>query len=228
MSTIDVTSNIGKSWTADEEAQLIQEFSIDKLNIPEIAFIHKRKYGGIRSRLIQLGLISVSPNRTTSIMNVMETNSNNNHYKKIINEYNNKEKDLTAKIKFLKENKEQLIRIKLLEAELQNLENQIQLESTIQIQKIEKNKQEEEYNQICIDNCKDAFQLYKLNLRSMRKNSHSVQINSTCLKYYINYSFELRKDNLYKVNTNIPNFPGLYDKKVYGIYSEEKGLVITV
>lgn len=214
--------NLGMRWTLDEEKQLVQEFKIQKLDINEIANIHKRKRGGIISRLQQLGLID-----NTKLGRIKETTSSDSLLNIIVDELNKMENNLIDKIKYYKENREQLIRIKLLEAELQNLENQIQVESTIQLQKLEKNKKDKEYNQICIDSCKDAFKLYKLNLINMRTNPYFVQINSVCKKYYINYSFEPQKDNLYKVTTSIPYFPDLHDKKITGIYSEEKGLIIT-
>ena len=47
---------LGTAWTAEEEAQLRQEFAAHK-PIPEIAAAHGRTHGAITARLIKLGLI---------------------------------------------------------------------------------------------------------------------------------------------------------------------------
>ncbi len=49
-------SNVGRRWTEEEEQQLIDEFK-QNLKIGEISKLHKRKAGGIKSRLKRLGLI---------------------------------------------------------------------------------------------------------------------------------------------------------------------------
>ncbi|MBD5636931.1 MAG: hypothetical protein HDP28_03800, partial [Clostridia bacterium] len=48
---------IGQKWTEEEQQRLIREFTEEKLTIARIAELHHRKSGGIRSRLIKLGLI---------------------------------------------------------------------------------------------------------------------------------------------------------------------------
>lgn len=48
---------VGRKWTKDEEKRLIHEFTEEKLTIKQIANLHCRKTGGIRARLIRLGLI---------------------------------------------------------------------------------------------------------------------------------------------------------------------------
>lgn len=55
MGTIDnpYPSNVGKPWEDDEIVQLLKEVQ-RKLTIDEIAIIHKRTFGGIRSRLREL------------------------------------------------------------------------------------------------------------------------------------------------------------------------------
>ncbi|MDE6061048.1 MAG: hypothetical protein K2G31_06240 [Clostridia bacterium] len=51
------TDMVGQKWTANEEKRLIQEFTVEKLTIKQIAEIHGRKSGGIKARLVKLGLI---------------------------------------------------------------------------------------------------------------------------------------------------------------------------
>ena len=52
-----LSSMKGKLWTVEEEDQLIEEYTIFKLPIQEIAKKHQRNYGGIRARLKKLHLI---------------------------------------------------------------------------------------------------------------------------------------------------------------------------
>ena len=47
----------GKPWSYTEELQLIQEYSIQQMNLMNICKIHERFPGGITSRLIKLGII---------------------------------------------------------------------------------------------------------------------------------------------------------------------------
>ena len=47
----------GKAWSHNEELQLIQEYSIQQMNLMDICKIHERFPGGITSRLIKLGII---------------------------------------------------------------------------------------------------------------------------------------------------------------------------
>jgi hypothetical protein len=68
------SGNIGKPWTADEDAQLLKAFDADQA-ITEIARTHERTPGGIRARLEKHGRVEpssatrwpaqrTSPNRT--------------------------------------------------------------------------------------------------------------------------------------------------------------------
>ena len=54
--------NTGKNWTLDEDTQLTTFFVKYKMDIQEIAKIHKRGLEGIRFRLIKLGLIENESN----------------------------------------------------------------------------------------------------------------------------------------------------------------------
>jgi ribonuclease HI len=47
----------GKPWSYSEELQLIQEYSIQQMNLMNICKIHERFPGGISSRLVKLGII---------------------------------------------------------------------------------------------------------------------------------------------------------------------------
>jgi ribonuclease HI len=47
----------GKPWSYNEELQLIQEYSIQQMNLMDICKIHERFPGGITSRLVKLGII---------------------------------------------------------------------------------------------------------------------------------------------------------------------------
>ena len=160
--------------------------------------------------------------------NIVNNNDNNidSLYQTIVKEHTNKENELNAKIKYYNENKEQLIRIKILEAEFNNLQNDINSISSKKIDEIEKKKREDEYLKIISENCKDAFQMYLLNLRNNIRNPHNIQINTLCHKYYINYTFNKINDNSYKVSSRIPNYgfnSGLYKNDIDGIYDIEKG-----
>ena len=44
------TSQAGKKWSQEEHQQLLEELE-KKIDITEIAMIHKRNYGGIKSRI---------------------------------------------------------------------------------------------------------------------------------------------------------------------------------
>ena len=48
---------IGTKWTVEEEKQLLEEFS-NGIKISEIAKLHSRTPGGIRSRLKKLGVLN--------------------------------------------------------------------------------------------------------------------------------------------------------------------------
>jgi hypothetical protein len=48
--------NMGKYWSAEEDAQLIKEYNIDNLKFSDIIIIHKRLPGGIKARLKKLNL----------------------------------------------------------------------------------------------------------------------------------------------------------------------------
>lgn len=48
------SENVGSRWSDDEEKQLLGEY-ISGLSVSEIASLHKRKIGGIQSRLVKLG-----------------------------------------------------------------------------------------------------------------------------------------------------------------------------
>ena len=47
----------GKGWDKNEEIELVKEYNIDKLNLLDICKIHKRRAGGIISRLKHLNLV---------------------------------------------------------------------------------------------------------------------------------------------------------------------------
>jgi hypothetical protein len=151
--------------------------------------------------------------------------SSNHIYSKFVDEYNQKENDLLAKIKFYKENKHQLLRIKMLEAELESLQTDLNTEHAIKMREMEENKKKDEYIKIISENCKDAFQMYQLNKRNFR-NSNTVQICTLCKTYYINYTFTEINENRYKVSTNVPNYGWPNNGKIMnGIYDKEKGIL---
>jgi ribonuclease HI len=52
--------NSGKSWSSNEEGQLIKEYTINMMNLTDICKIHGRNYGGISSRLRLLGIVKNS------------------------------------------------------------------------------------------------------------------------------------------------------------------------
>lgn len=53
----EVLNLAGKPWSEDEDRQLITEYTRDKLKLMELCSIHKRKAGGISSRLVRLNVI---------------------------------------------------------------------------------------------------------------------------------------------------------------------------
>ena len=56
---VEVMEQAWKPWTKDEEVRLVAAFKKGK-SVEELAAIHKRKVGGIRSRLVKLQLINPS------------------------------------------------------------------------------------------------------------------------------------------------------------------------
>jgi hypothetical protein len=52
----------GQKWDKNEDLQLVKEYDIDKLNLLDICKIHKRKSGGIISRLKKNNLIDMDFN----------------------------------------------------------------------------------------------------------------------------------------------------------------------
>jgi hypothetical protein len=50
----------GTSWTAAEDEQLVREFDAGKA-VPELAQVHQRTEGAIRSRLLRLGRLTLVP-----------------------------------------------------------------------------------------------------------------------------------------------------------------------
>lgn len=51
------TNMVGQKWSKEEQNNLVREFVEEKLTIKRIADIHHRNVGGIRARLIKIGLI---------------------------------------------------------------------------------------------------------------------------------------------------------------------------
>lgn len=156
--------------------------------------------------------------------------SDNIIYEMLVNEHNQKENDLIAKIKFYKENKDQLLRIKMLEEELTSLEKDLNTEHSIKMREVEETKLKDKYIKIILENCKDAYQMYQLNKRNSNRRPNIVQIYTLCKTYYINYTFKEINEKEYDVSANIPSFPmlsmNIYDKFVNGIYHIENGLTI--
>ena len=53
----EIFSRCGQPWTAEEDAQLVDEYMNTSLKLMEIAVIHKRNPGGISSRLKHKNII---------------------------------------------------------------------------------------------------------------------------------------------------------------------------
>jgi hypothetical protein len=53
----DEYTRVGEPWLITEDAQLIQEYNTEKMSLMQIAKIHKRRPGGISSRLKRLNLV---------------------------------------------------------------------------------------------------------------------------------------------------------------------------
>ena len=53
----DEYTRVGEPWLASEDAELIQEYNTEKMTLIQIAKIHKRRPGGISSRLKHLNLV---------------------------------------------------------------------------------------------------------------------------------------------------------------------------
>jgi len=159
----------------------------------------------------------------------LNSESSNTIYTKLVDEYNQKEDELLAKIKFYKENKDQLLNIKMLEEELNNLEKDLNTEHITKLKDAEENNLNNYYINIISKYCKDGFKMYQLDKKNNRKNSHNIMIITTCRNYYINYTFKEINEKEYEVSAYIPAFRlprNIHGKVINGIYHVDNGLTI--
>lgn len=150
---------------------------------------------------------------------------------------NAKEKDLQNQIKFYKENREQLLRIKSLEEELDTLKAGIEKEYKISSFKQQQNDIQSEYIKYCKENCKVAFDTL------MYQNNHNKMMNSkttTKNNIYINVEMKIQmnrkmiRNGIYIFQYTFDKFGDIYNvicniegtgQTVTGIYSPESGFV---
>jgi len=108
--------NAGKSWSSDEDRQLIREFKLG-INLNEICKTHKRTIGGIRTRLVRLELINdikdigyyyakLNSTSFTKSSIIKQKTPSDNQTKYI--ELQNNVKEIKCDIKELKESLQQL------------------------------------------------------------------------------------------------------------------------
>jgi hypothetical protein len=155
--------------------------------------------------------------------------ADNINYEMLVNEHNQKEGKLLAKIKFYKENKDQLLRIKMLEEELNNLENDLNSEHVTKLREAEENNLNNYYINIISKYCKEGFKMYQLDKKNNRKNSHNILVITVCRRFYINYTFKEINEKEYEVSAYIPAFRlpmDIHGNVINGIYHIENGLTI--
>lgn len=241
MNKLEYYNRQKEDWNATEIDEIRNQYESMGMTISEIADIHRRTPGSISYKLKNIGLITHNTHargyldyKNSDLYKEIVENGNQKPnvkqikkeraYEKLVIEHNQKEEELSAKIKFYKENTEQLFRIYSLETEFSNLQTDIQKLYATKMREAEEKRRMQEYIQIISDNCKDAYQMYLLNVRNYRKNPHEIQINTIGRKYYINYSFNKIDDKRYNVKSNIPNYGHTINGKfIDGTYDVETG-----
>jgi hypothetical protein len=147
---------------------------------------------------------------------------------------NKKEIELKNLIKYYKENKEQIIRIKFMEVELNRLKSEIDIEYNNLVTKQRQERIQLERIKYCKENCQAAFDMlyYQNNHNQMmqiQSNRGSISIDIKVIDsllcngtYRLIYNFDKINSTTYNVSCIINN-----DKKciINGIYTTEKGFV---
>jgi hypothetical protein len=141
-------------------------------------------------------------------------------YQKLQNEHNQKEQDLIAKLKFYKENKDQLVRIKILEHELEGLQTELNKLSQIKMREMYQKKENEEYLKIISENCKNAYEIYLVNKKNFVQNFNKINIKKS--RHDVIYTFEEINEKEVKVTIYIHELR----KNVNGLYHVDNGLSI--
>jgi hypothetical protein len=153
-------------------------------------------------------------------------------YENLVINMNKKEQELHSKVKYYKENMEQLIRIKLLEQELESLDAKVQCEIGIRAEKNRQDNIQKERIQYCKDNCKTAFDMLNYQnqhnnmMANFQKQKLSIKI-PVVVKGFIGqgqfnftYSFKKLDNNNYEtictINSDTNNL-------IEGIYNVESG-----
>jgi hypothetical protein len=161
--------------------------------------------------------------------------SSNAEYNEIVLIFNKKEEELKNKIKFYKENMDQLVRIKMLEAELEGLEGKVSEKYHTNMSKKRKEDIMKLKIEYCSQNCKEAFDkyIYQKNHYEMtgqrfnRDNELFINVNVSgllgCGQFRFYYTFDKIDSKKYNITCSINNN---HNDIVKGVYDIDDGFSI--
>ena len=161
--------------------------------------------------------------------------SSNTKYNEIVLIFNKKEEELKNKIKFYKENMDQLIRIKMLEAELEGLEGKVIENYNTNMRKKREEDCKKAIIEYCSQNCKEAFDKYiyqkkhyeMTGQRFYRDNELFINVNVSsllgCGQFRFYYTFDKIDNTKYNVICSMNNNGS---NSVKGIYDVDHGFSI--
>ena len=155
---------------------------------------------------------------------------------------NKKEEELKEKLQFFKENMEQLVRIKCLEAEIEDVKEKIENEYKKYQQTKKDEKRSRELIQLCKENCHKAYKkyMYEKLQSEMIKSKRDITISlDVVLREYIqcmpgvsplitdnrlifHYKFDILDEKRYSVDCEI----NLSHFKIKGIYDIDNGFSV--
>jgi len=152
-----------------------------------------------------------------------------------------KEEELKEKLEFFKENMEQIVRIKCLEGEIEDMKEKIENEYKKHKQTKKDEKRSRELINLCKENCQKAFEqyMYEKLQADMIKSKRDIIISlDVVLREYIpcmpgisplhldnrlifHYKFDILNEKRYSVNCEI-----MYSHfKIKGIYDIDNGFI---
>jgi hypothetical protein len=251
--TIEYYNRQKEEWGIDEIEQLKNEYIHKELSIMEIGIIHQRTPGAIGYKLKSIKIIRTNRDARgyndytksvlyKNIVDICKKEKDKNKTFRHTNEINKKEEDLINKIKYYKDNMEQLIRIKILENELENITNSIKNEVDIRQLKQREDDIKNERIKYCKENCEKAYDMFiyqythneMMNTlyRTNRNNiiSLNIQINSSYMGncgFRFDYIFNKNDNSLDKYNvTCIIN--GDSNNSIKGVFDKIQGFITEI
>lgn len=237
--------NTNKDWRQNEEDNLRTDYMNNNYDLLTLCNVHKRSPLNITNKLKKMGLILAAPQvrgwetfKTTALYNELYADKIKNKeeqrpilkYDKIVKEMNEKEEDLKYMIKYYRENREQILRIKAYERELEILKSSIEYALTgtpsVSLTDIKR----KEYEDICTRNFNEAFNKYNKYLsENETKNTVMLTVPMDVGHHELRYKF---MNDSYKskwtidcdISTYVHNLDGklikeLYTCRVNGTYS---------